>query len=93
MIVDLLVLHGGAVQRLSLNVTQVVLRQDNGTPVFVAAECGADRAQRLSMVGDDDFDSTLRSVCGADPVIVDVLDLPKPSNGTRVIPGPGHSRR
>src|SRR5262249_32635138 len=77
-IVDLLVQDGRVLRRCSLPVTQIVVRQNNGTPVIVAFETGPERTQVLARIGDEDFNKQLRSVCNEDPPICDVLSLPKP---------------
>lgn len=88
MIVDLLVRDGLVVRRVSVPINQVVVRQDNGTPVALAAEYGPDGSQVVTKIGDDDFNRMLRNVLGEDPVICDLLDLPKPFPGARLIAGP-----
>lgn len=87
MIVDLLVRDGLALKPIRLNVSQVLVRQDNGTPISVAIEYGADNSQAVATVKDlPEFNRVLR-VLGVAPVVCDVLELPQPPPGARLISG------
>lgn len=88
MIVQLLVADGGRLRPLTVHATQVLVCQDNGTPIAVAAEYGTDASQAVSKVGDADFNTTLKALGVPHEVVCDVLDLPKPPPGARLIAGP-----
>jgi hypothetical protein len=89
MIVELIPEEGlghGAVIR--LRVSQVVLRQDNETPIFAAATCTDPRAQRLAKIGDPDFETLLQQLGVHMTVVCDTLHLPGPPTGARLLHGP-----
>lgn len=88
MIVQLLCRDGNRIRPLVLSVTQVVVRQDNGTPTMVAAEYGPDDTQAISKVGDDDFNTTLQNLGIHDGVVCDTILLPPPPTGARLLAGP-----
>lgn len=88
MILDVLVRDGGRIYPLRLSATQVVVRQDNDTPIAVAAEYGPERAQAVAQVGDPDFNRILRALGVRQDVVCDVISLPQPPPGARLIAGP-----
>ncbi len=88
MIIDLLVRDGLRIMRLRLDITQAVIRQNNGTPIAVAAEYGPEGAQAICHLGDEDFHRMLRNLGIDEPVICDLLELPRPSPEARLIAGP-----
>lgn len=83
----------GAGPPLVVRATQVLIRQDNGTPICVAAHFGPDRAYAVEKVGDADFNRTLRALGLRETVICDRLELPRPPPGARLIADPrkGHA--
>lgn len=89
MIVELILADGvGRSQPLVLHVNQLVVRQDNGTPICVAAEFGQDRAQAVAKVGDDDFEQVCNALGVRETVICDRVVLPPPPPGARLVAGP-----
>lgn len=75
---------------LKIPAAQVVVRQDNGTPIFVAAKWGPDRADAYSTVGMKDFAQICRAI-GLDITEVDVQTLRLPGGppaGARLVAGP-----
>ncbi len=86
MIIELISRVGGPPLR--LDVSQFVVRQDNGTPVACGAEYGPDGAQALSCVGCKDFQRMLRVLGVKDTVVVDTLQMPQPQPGVKLIAGP-----
>lgn len=86
MIIELIPRIGGAPLR--LDVSQFVVRQDNGTPISVGAEYGPEGAQAVSCVGCKDFQRMLRVLGVKDTVVVDTLHMPQPQPGVRLIAGP-----
>lgn len=89
MIVELIPASGiGCGQALRLAVSQVLIRQDNGTPICVAAEYGPEGAQAVSKAGDDDFNRILKTL-GVDMLVrCDRIEMPQPPPGARLIAGP-----
>lgn len=76
---------------LRLAINQIVVYQNNGTPVMVAGEYGQDRTQIMARVGDDDFNRVLRSL-GIDMTVMCAdVELPQLPAGARLIarPQPG----
>ncbi len=67
---------------------QVVIRQDNGTPVCVAMEIGEHRSQTIAKVGDPDFPKALRDAGIFEDVVCDRLELPGPPPGAKLVAGP-----
>lgn len=86
MIIELLPEVGQAPIRLT--VSQIVVRQDNGTPIYVAAHYGPDGAYAASSVGDADFNRMLRVLGVNMTVLVEKLMLPQAPAGARLIAGP-----
>jgi len=88
-IVELILKDGiGNSRPLVLQVNQILIRQDTGTPIGVAAEYGGGRSQAISIVGQDDFNRMLRNLGIGETVVCDRLELPKPPPGARLIAGP-----
>jgi hypothetical protein len=85
-IIELIPHIGG--QPIRLNISQFVVRQDNGTPISVGAEYGPDQSQAVSCVGNKDFERMLRILGIKDTVVVHTLQMPKPQPGARLIAGP-----
>ncbi len=71
-----------------LPASQVLIRQDNGPVICVAAECGDDRSQAVAKVGDPDFRRLLAALGVHETVICDRLELPQPPPGARLVSGP-----
>ena len=70
-------------QTLRLPASQLVVYNNVGTPIMVAAEFGTDRSQRIAKAGDPEFKQVLASVGFQGKVVVDELILPEPQ-GTRI---------
>lgn len=68
MFAEFIVVDGGKLRVLKLPVTQVVIRQDNGTPIAVAADYGLPGSQIVSKIGDDDFLTELSKLGINEPV-------------------------
>ena len=89
MIVELILSDGiGHSRPVRLSVSQILVRQDNGTPIMVAAEYGANRSQCCAKVGDKDFLSVLQALGINETVICDRIEMPPPPPGARLIAGP-----
>jgi hypothetical protein len=75
---------------LRIPVSQLLVMDDNGTPICVAGEYGMEGAYKVSHAADDDFNQTLRAFgVGKHQVIVDhIKSLPVPG-GARLLTGPG----
>lgn len=89
MIVEL-VLGDGTLRPLVIpGVASVVVRQNNTTPIMVAAEVGEGRSQEVAHVKDKNFNHTLRQLGINQTVICDTLVLSKPPPDARLVAGPG----
>lgn len=89
MIVEIIPAGGiGRSRPLILAACQVLIRQNNGTPIAVAAEYGADGSQALAKVGDEDFNLVLRNLGVFETVICDRIELPPPPPGARLVADP-----
>jgi hypothetical protein len=89
MILEILLDDGtGLVRPVVVAATRVVVRQDNGTPIAVAAEYGPPGSQVVAKAGDPEFAAELRKVGVREPVACDLLELPKPPPGARLVAGP-----
>jgi hypothetical protein len=90
-IVEILLADGlGKAAPLVLNASQVLVRQDNGTPIMIAAKFGPDGAEAVGSLGHDaeEFNRFLRA-CGVNMTcVVQRLRLPKPPPGARLVAGP-----
>lgn len=75
-------------QVLRMPVTQILVCQDNGTPLMVAGEYGPANSQLASMAGLADFNDVLRKLGIDRTVVVDTLKLTKPPVGARLLAGP-----
>lgn len=85
-----LVMADGTLRPVVLDgVSVVVVRQNNTTPIMVAAEVGDRRTQCVSTCKDKDFNHTLRQLGINETVICDTLELRKPPTDARLIAGPG----
>lgn len=79
-----------------LHCSQLIVRQDNGTPIGVFAHYGPEGAYAVSIAavckhcgkGIDDFNRMLRALGVHTTVIVDKLEVSKPPPGARLIAGP-----
>jgi hypothetical protein len=69
-------------------VCQVVVRQNNGTPIYAGAEYGPAGAQAHAKAGDPDFNRVLRALGINMTVVVDTLEMPPPPRGARLLTGP-----
>ncbi len=97
MIVEVILSDGvGRSKPLVLHCNQVVIRQDNGTPIGVFAHFGPDGSYAASIAascascgqGVEDFNRMLRNLGVHGTVIVDKLVLPKPPPGARLVASP-----
>lgn len=97
MIIEVILSDGiGKSAPLVLHCNQVVIRQDNGTPIGIFAHYGQEGAYAASIAatckkcgcGMDDFNRLLRALGINTTVIIDKLDLAKPPSGARLIAGP-----
>lgn len=82
MILDLLVVENGIIKPVTLAVTQVLVKNDVGTPICVAGSYGPRNTQILSVVSDQDFNDNLRKLGIAMTVICDTIHLPN-AKGSR----------
>lgn len=73
---------------LKLPISQIVLRNGDGTVVFVAAETGGGKSQAIARIGDADFDRVCRLLGIHETVVIDTITLPKPPPGARLVAGP-----
>lgn len=79
-----------------LEVTQVVIRQDNGTPIGIALKFGPEGADAIALsekisgaiAGDGDFERLLQAAGIHDVVICDRLQIPKPHPGAVLVADP-----
>jgi hypothetical protein len=97
MIVEIIPAEGvGKARPIIVTCNQIVIRQDNGTPIGVFAHYGPDGAYAASIAAHcrkcgaapDDFNRMLQALGVHSTVIVDRLQLPKPAPGARLIAGP-----
>lgn len=81
--------HGslGRAEPVKLHANQVIVMQDNGTPIAVAGEYGPKGTQAVSRIGDTDFNATLNKL-GLPAVHYDDVVLPAPPSGARLLAGP-----
>lgn len=87
MIVEIVDGVGG--RSLVVPATQVIVRQDNGTPIAAAAEFGEERCQKVATVRDPaDLNRLLADLGVGERVEVGVLQLPGPPRGARLLAGP-----
>jgi hypothetical protein len=85
MILEIISDAGIGAAPIRINANQVVIRQENGTVIAVAAEYGIDRCQLVSHVGDDDFNDVLSKLSIKETTFCDTLTLPGPPSGARLI--------
>jgi hypothetical protein len=92
MIVELLNGIGGS-EPIRLPASQVVVYNDQGTPIMIAGEYGPAGAYRIARVGDEDFNQILQAFgVQRHAVIVDqVAGAPVPG-GAKLIAGPDKDR-
>ena len=76
------------VEPVRIPASQIVIRQDNGTPVIVAMEVGETRSQKVAKVGDKDFNKLLQEAKIFENVDVQDLELPKPPVGAKLVARP-----
>ena len=97
MIIEVVLSDGiGKSAPLVLHCNQLVVRQDNGTPIGVFAHFGPDGAYAASIAahckhcgkGIEDFNRMLRALGVNMTVVVDTLQLPKPPPGAKLVAGP-----
>lgn len=89
MIVEILPAAGlGRGEVLRIPASQMIVRNDDGTPISLAAVYGPDNSIAVSKVGDDDFQTMLRNLGVMMTVNVQRLELPKPPPGARLVAGP-----
>lgn len=90
MIADLLPEAGiGGGPPIRLRVSQIVVRQDNGTPICVIGEYGPEGTQVVAKAGDPGFNRILRAL-GLDITNVEcsILKTPEPPPGARLLVSP-----
>lgn len=92
MIVELVLADGTLRPLVIPGVASVVVRQNNTTPIMVAAEVGEGRSQEIAHVKDKTFNHVLRQLGIAQTVICDTLELSKPPPAARLVAGPGVTR-
>lgn len=85
MILEIIPEAGIGAAPIRIHANQVVVRQNNGTIVAVAAEYGIDRCQLISHAGDDDFNDVLTKLGINETTLCDTLSLPGPPSGARLI--------
>ena len=85
MILEIIPEGGLGVAPIRINANQIVVRQNNGTVIAVAAEYGIDRCQLVSHAGDDDFNDVLSKLSIKETTYCDTLTLPGPPSGARLI--------
>jgi hypothetical protein len=91
MIVEIILSDGlGRAAPLVLRANQVVIRQDNDTPIVVAAHYGPDGACAVGSLGHDaeEFNRFLRVLGINMTCVVSRLQMPKPPPGARLVAGP-----
>lgn len=71
------------------DVAQVIVRQNNTTPIVVAAEVGDGRSQVVAHCKDKTFNHVLRQLGIDQTVVCDTLVLSKPPPTARLVAGPG----
>lgn len=84
MIVDLLLSDGTP---LRVQASLVVAQLDDGTPVLVAGDHGPAGGLRASNATDPDFQATLHELGINKTVLCDVLQMPGPPPGARLVRG------
>lgn len=89
MIVELVLGDGTLRPLVVADVAAVVVRQNNTTPIMVAAETGENRSQTVAHVKDANFNHVLRQLGITQTVICDTLVLDKPPPAARLVAGPG----
>jgi hypothetical protein len=89
MIVEIIADTGiGRSKPIVINASQIVVRQDNGTPIYVCAHYGPANACAHSMVGMDDFDRYLKVLGINMTVVVSKIALSGPPCGAKLLTGP-----
>ena len=68
-----------------LSVSQLVVYNNQGTPIMVAAEFGGERSQCVAKAGDAEFERVLTAVgFGHHKVIVDEVSIPPAPPGAKL---------
>jgi len=75
-----------------MHATQVVVFNNQGTPISAAAEYGPEGAQKVVRVGDSDFERFLKALGVGGDVRVDVVRDDVPS-GARLLPDTGQTTK
>lgn len=88
MIVEIIHEGVGVKPPLRLKATQILIRQDNGTPICLAAEFAGQAAQVVSKAGDPDFNRVLKLFSINMDVECTILNTPGPPAGSRLLTGP-----
>lgn len=70
-----------------LEASQIVVKQENGTIICVAAEYGPDGAQAVAHAGDEDFNRVLDALGIKDFVVTDTLHIDGPDTPIRLTKG------
>lgn len=74
---------------IQLEVTQVLVMNNEGTPVLVAGEFGPPGCQKVAKVGDHDFERTLATFgYGRHKIIVEDVKLPAVPAGAKLLSKP-----
>jgi len=88
MIIDVINGIGGA-EPIRLDASQVVVYNDQGTPIMVAGEYGPKGAHCVAHVGDANFNQILQAFgVQRHEVIVDHIDRAPVPGGARLLAGP-----
>lgn len=87
MIVDLVPRVG--IPPVRMNASQIVVYNDEGTPIMVAGEFGPNGAHKVAHAGDSDFQQTLKAFgVGRHEVVVEEIDLGPVPAGVKLIGQP-----
>lgn len=96
MIAEIVVSGGlGKKEVIRLPISQIVLKYEDGTPIYAGAHYGPDRAwahERACVEQETlrpaDFQQILRALGINMTVVVDQIEMPKPPPGARLLYGP-----
>jgi hypothetical protein len=89
MIIEIIPSDGiGRGQPIVIHASQIVVRQDNGTPIYAGAHFGAEKSYVHSIVGADDFNRVLRGLGVNMTVIVNKIAMPGAPAGAKLVASP-----
>ncbi len=89
MIVDIIPVGGlGRTRPICLEAAQIVIRDNLGTPICVAALYGMEGAIAVSKADDPEFNTVLHNLGIRENVSVDTIKLPAPPPGAVLVAGP-----